>query len=58
MLHNCFLIFKQAKYHFLVLPKENVSSLAKVTKSHLQLLKHMDKVGQEVAESHPNSNFK
>jgi hypothetical protein len=42
----------------MVLPKENISSLAKVTKDHLEILKHMDKVGQELAESHPDSNFK
>ncbi|XP_021929427.1 aprataxin isoform X2 [Zootermopsis nevadensis] len=50
--------YPKAHYHFLVLPKENICSLAKVTKDHLQLLKHMDKVGQELAESHPTSNFK
>ncbi|XP_023713355.1 aprataxin isoform X2 [Cryptotermes secundus] len=49
---------KVAQYHFLVLPKENISSLAKITKDDIELLKHMDKVGQELAESHPNSNFK
>jgi hypothetical protein len=48
----------QAQYHFLVLPKENICSLAKVTNDHLKLLKHMDKVGQELAESRSNSNFK
>jgi hypothetical protein len=42
----------------LVLPKENISSLAEVTKNHLELLKHMEEVGQELAESHLNSNFK
>ncbi|GFG32699.1 hypothetical protein Cfor_12515 [Coptotermes formosanus] len=50
--------YPKAKYHFLVLPKENISSLVKVTKEHLQLLKHMDKLGQETAESYPNSVFK
>ncbi|PNF27812.1 hypothetical protein B7P43_G09185 [Cryptotermes secundus] len=50
--------YPKAQYHFLVLPKENISSLAKITKDDIELLKHMDKVGQELAESHPNSNFK
>jgi hypothetical protein len=57
MLNN-FSFLKQAQYHFLVLPKENICSLGNVTKGHLQLLKHMDNVGQELAERHPNSSFK
>ncbi|KAJ9578493.1 hypothetical protein L9F63_005222, partial [Diploptera punctata] len=47
-----------AQHHFLVLSKANISSLAKVTKEHLELLKHMDKMGKQLTEEHPDSNFK
>ncbi|XP_069701349.1 aprataxin [Periplaneta americana] len=49
--------YPKAQYHFLVLPKENISSLAKITKDHLELLKHMDKIGQDLSKDHPASNF-
>ena len=40
----------QARFHFLVLPKENISSLKKLEKDHLPLLRHMQQKGRELAE--------
>lgn len=51
--------YPKAKYHFLILPKEDIKNLNAVTKDHLELLKHMDKVGREFAERiAPDTEFK
>ncbi|CAH2007153.1 unnamed protein product [Acanthoscelides obtectus] len=42
--------YPKAKHHYLVLPKENISSIKSITKDHLDLLKHMDKVGRELIQ--------
>nr|CAI5868308.1 unnamed protein product [Callosobruchus analis] len=43
--------YPKAKHHYLILPKENISSIKSATKDHLDLLKHMDKVGRKLIES-------
>ncbi|XP_067003123.1 aprataxin isoform X1 [Anabrus simplex] len=50
--------YAKAKYHYLVLPKEDISSLNKVTKSHLPLLQHMHDVGVKMAEKHPEAEMR
>uniref|UniRef100_A0A0A9Y078 Aprataxin n=2 Tax=Lygus hesperus TaxID=30085 RepID=A0A0A9Y078_LYGHE len=42
--------YPKAERHFLVLPKENISSLASLKKGNVELLKHMDLKGREIAE--------
>lgn len=42
--------YPKANFHFLVLPKENISSLKSVTSKHKDLLKHMEKVGEKLAK--------
>lgn len=41
--------FPKAKYHFLVLPKEEISSLRSLNKSHVGLLRDMLKCGEQIA---------
>nr|CAH7736302.1 unnamed protein product [Callosobruchus chinensis] len=43
--------YPKAKHHYLILPKQNISSIKSATQDHLDLLKHMDKVGRELIES-------
>ncbi|XP_045145182.1 aprataxin isoform X1 [Echinops telfairi] len=40
--------YPKARHHWLVLPWASISSLKAVTREHLQLLKHMHAVGEEV----------
>ncbi|XP_078613719.1 aprataxin-like [Branchiostoma floridae x Branchiostoma japonicum] len=42
--------YPKARYHWLVLPKENISSLKAVSAKQLDLLKHMHKKGQELID--------
>ncbi|CAH0547720.1 unnamed protein product [Brassicogethes aeneus] len=51
-------VYPKAKFHFLVIPKEDISNLKAVTSKHLDLLKHMEKVGGEIAGENKGSNFK
>ncbi|KAK3095330.1 hypothetical protein FSP39_013308 [Pinctada imbricata] len=48
---NCVYIYIQAKYHFLVMPKENIPNLKSLTGSHIDLLKYMQRKGKEQADS-------
>lgn len=49
--------YPKAHYHFLVLPKENIHSIKEVQKKHEDLLEHMEKVGQEVADKQEGHEF-
>jgi hypothetical protein len=40
----------QARIHLLVMPNEFIADLKSVNNTHLPLLKHMLKVGKEIAE--------
>ncbi|XP_078693908.1 aprataxin-like [Branchiostoma floridae x Branchiostoma belcheri] len=42
--------YPKARYHWLVLPKENIPSLKAVSSKQLDLLKHMHKKGQELID--------
>ncbi|KAM9367277.1 aprataxin [Phaethornis superciliosus] len=46
--------YPKARYHWLVLPWDPISSLKSVTKDHLELLEHMHSVGQRMIEQCPS----
>ncbi|NWU68679.1 APTX protein, partial [Pterocles burchelli] len=46
--------YPKARYHWLVLPWDPISSLKSVTKDHLELLEHMHAVGQKMMEQCPD----
>ncbi|XP_030322986.1 aprataxin isoform X2 [Calypte anna] len=46
--------YPKARYHWLVLPWDPISSLKSVTKDHLELLEHMHSVGQKMIEQCPS----
>ncbi|KAJ7396740.1 Aprataxin [Pitangus sulphuratus] len=45
--------YPKARYHWLVLPWEPISSLKSVTRDHLELLEHMHAVGQKMIDQCP-----
>lgn len=52
-------MYNKAKYHYLVLPNDDISNLKALNKDQVSLLEHMDKIGKEyVTQNHPNTNFK
>uniref|UniRef100_A0A098M1Q5 Aprataxin n=1 Tax=Hypsiglena sp. JMG-2014 TaxID=1550645 RepID=A0A098M1Q5_9SAUR len=42
--------YPKARYHWLVLPWQSISTLFEVTHEHLELLKHMHKVGEMIIQ--------
>lgn len=49
--------YPKARFHYLVLPKENISTIWNITKSHENLLRHMDDVAEELTKKHPEHKF-
>lgn len=49
--------FPKAKFHYLVLPKRDISSITKVKKEDGNLLKHMEEVGQNISKKHKGYEF-
>ncbi|KAF2988443.1 hypothetical protein EK904_004948 [Melospiza melodia maxima] len=45
--------YPKARYHWLILPWDPISSLKSVTRDHLALLEHMHAVGQKMVEQCP-----
>lgn len=45
--------YPKARYHWLILPWDPISSLKSVTRDHLELLEHMHAVGQKMVEQCP-----
>ncbi|NXG56531.1 APTX protein, partial [Hemiprocne comata] len=45
--------YPKARYHWLILPWDPISSLKSVTRDHLELLEHMHAVGQKMIEQCP-----
>ncbi|XP_061198680.1 aprataxin isoform X3 [Neopsephotus bourkii] len=45
--------YPKARYHWLILPWDPISSLKAVTRDHLELLEHMHAVGQKMIEECP-----
>ncbi|KAM8792919.1 aprataxin [Eudromia elegans] len=46
--------YPKARYHWLILPWDSISSLRSVTKEHLELLEHMHAVGEKMIEQCPD----
>ncbi|XP_044744899.1 aprataxin [Coccinella septempunctata] len=42
--------FPKAKYHYLVISKQEISSISKVTINNLDLLRHMEKVAKKIVQ--------
>ncbi|TRZ12117.1 hypothetical protein HGM15179_014999 [Zosterops borbonicus] len=47
--------YPKARYHWLILPWDPISSLKSVTRDHLELLEHMHAIGQKMIEQCPAS---
>ncbi|XP_041254292.1 aprataxin isoform X1 [Onychostruthus taczanowskii] len=45
--------YPKARYHWLILPWDPISSLKSVTRDHLELLEHMHAIGQKMIEQCP-----
>ena len=54
--------FPKARYHYLVVPREDIQSVKELTRDNLELLKHIHKVAENVIESvcrtEPNTPFR
>lgn len=54
--------YPKARCHYLVLPKEKITSLRSLNSSHLELIKHMLECGQEIVSEispkQPNLKFR
>ncbi|CAH1119762.1 unnamed protein product [Phaedon cochleariae] len=52
--------YPKAEFHYLVLPKEDISSLKALKKEHVPILKHMEEVAKKLIgdEKHKHRNFK
>ncbi|XP_040273776.1 aprataxin [Bufo bufo] len=44
--------YPKARYHWLVLPWQSISSLKMLQPEHLELLQHMHEVGEKIAQQH------
>lgn len=49
--------YPKARFHYLVLPKANISNIWDITKEHENLLLHMDNVAEELCKEHPEHEF-
>lgn len=58
---DCIVVIKdkypKARFHYLVLPKENISTIWKIQKNHENLLWHMDNVAEELTKKHLGHEF-
>lgn len=50
--------YPKAEFHYLIIPKENISSLKVVTKKHLPLLQHMEVVAKKLTQEQKLKVFK
>jgi len=50
--------FPKAKYHFLVLPREELDNLQSLGPQHVSLLEQMQEVGKQIAARHADSQFR
>ncbi|KAL2749668.1 aprataxin-like [Vespula maculifrons] len=49
--------YPKARFHYLILPKENISTVWKIQKNHENLLWHMDDVAEELIKKHSGHKF-
>lgn len=54
--------YPKARHHYLILPKEHITSLSSLTAKHIDLLKHMDERSQSfikrLVDKNPNLEFR
>ncbi|KAF5288069.1 hypothetical protein FQR65_LT12119 [Abscondita terminalis] len=52
--------YPKAKFHYLIVPKEDISSLKQVRKEHIKLMEQMQAMAEDIIEEdrHKESNFK
>lgn len=50
--------YPKAEHHFLVLPREKLTSLKVLNDEHVDLLEEMDREGRNICENYPNHQFK
>lgn len=52
--------YPKAEFHYLILPKQNISSLKAVSKEHLDLLRHMNNVAKDLVseDKYKDKEFK
>lgn len=50
--------YPKARYHWLVLPWDSISSLKALRPEHVELLKHMERVGKRMVHQCPSSHSK
>lgn len=54
--------YPKARHHYLILPKEHITSLCSLTAKHIDLLKHMDERSQSfikrLVDKNPNLEFR
>merc|ERR1711874_439511 len=50
--------YPKSEHHFLVLPKEKLSSLRSATRAHVELLQKMEDEGRKMIEKFPDHEFK
>lgn len=50
--------FPKAEFHFLILPKAEISGILSLRKEHEELLKHMEDVGKLITDKHCHREFK
>ncbi|KAG8227472.1 hypothetical protein J437_LFUL002361 [Ladona fulva] len=50
--------YPKAEVHYLILPKDDISSLRQVKSSHLSLFYKMEKCGKKLISEHPNHKFR
>jgi len=50
--------YPKAEHHFLVLPKEKLTSLKVLSEKHVDLLEEMDREGRDICKKYPNHEFK
>nr|XP_023014037.1 aprataxin [Leptinotarsa decemlineata] len=53
-------VYPKAEFHYLILPKANISNLKALNKDHIDLLKHMEIKAKELlnSEAHKHKHFK
>lgn len=49
--------YPKARFHWLVLPWDSISSLKALRREHVELLRHMERVGERMVQQRPGSSM-
>lgn len=49
--------YPKARFHFLVIPREDINSIFNLKRDHYSLLEHMEQVGKSVAQEYKDNEF-